>query len=1418
MSAAQVQLAAHGQEDQWLTAAPNRTYFETNYIAPEDRSRKSVELPFDSQGTSFGTTGQCTIPPLGDYLTHLTLRVTLPPIYSIQPGNYVYPTTDVGGVYVQMPVTKIVTQGGTTLTANTNGNHYFSVGASVQISGNMYTITTIPTANSFVCTGVSVPTVVPPSTVTTLGIVTVPTVQYYTTQNSPQWLNNLTNKRWNITNPTNPNTLTTDSSSNFPVGSRIVSDTGTIYTVLGSTDRTFTVNNISSIFVAVGVNTTMYSSDGVTWNPPTTVNGNWTSVTYGNNKFVVVGVNKTMYSSDGVTWNPPTSITGSWTSVTYGKNLFVAVGNGTTMYSSDGVTWVPTSATEYWRCVTYGKNLFVAVGFNTTMYSSDGVTWNPPTIITGSWNSVTYEKNRFVAVGDNKTMYSSDGVTWNPPISVTGSWNSVTYGNNQFVAVANGKTVYSSDGVTWNPPTSTTGSLSSVTYGNNKFVAVGYYNTMYSSDGVTWNPPTSITGSWTSVTYGDVVVAIHNVSLSVPPLTTTFQSTTYSGITFANATDAAFWGFDYRQGPVFTFPTTPQLTYVQGGWIPGSLPPSNSTYNDSVAHQLCRAIRILVGKQVIKEYSGEYIELQNDLLVPYENKAILKLMNGTLDTTQSTFSRQYYVNIPLGMNEFPLSAMKHQNMSVEIDFEKYTSLSSQLNPGSGNFFDPASYVNTVANSTFCIKATLSYQHYILLLSYTGILTVYDTETNTYISYQAIAAFYFICVLGHTLYILTTNGYVLRGNIDQLINGNYTSFISNFYVPCVVNNVITIVADVRYIYYLTQDSTPNLYLTLYDTTQDFLQTSSYTTINITTSVDAAVTDAYGVIILGTDMFLMTKTIGTMYKYSFSQWTKLDYSSYGYLVRMGTVINNSIYFIIDSINILIYTNGVFAYVPLKPKIQLNTFLAVGDNKTLYSLDGVTWVPTSTTGNWYSVTYGNNKFVAVGVNTAMYSSDGVTWVPTSATGFWYSVTYGNNQFVAVGENTTMYSSDGVTWNPPTSITGSWNSVTYGNNKFVAVGFNTTMYSSDGFTWNPPTSVTGFWRGVTYEKNRFVAVGYGKTMYSSDGFTWNPPTSVTGAWNSVTYGKNLFVAVANGKTMYSSDGDTWVPTSVTGSWNSVTYGNNQFVAVGYGTTMYSSNGVTWVPTSTIGPWVSVVFAERGLNIGQIQTILPVGKYLYASTNSTIIQCDTTNSLAYQYLTNGPVQFDGSAPKIFATGPRYMYMFTSDPGLPATVHYTQYDPYTQNSEFQASIIADYESTEHPPENALVGIVQTQKVTDTTTMDIHGPVKELWITGSSSSPFQYANLSNKSTLTFAGEQMLTPDIGTNTYLGTIQAFETHTSTPIRNMSVLPFELNPESYTPNGTVNFSRIRDQVFAGQAQTIWVRNYNIISIQGGIGGLMFN
>ena len=170
-----------------------------------------------------------------------------------------------------------------------------------------------------------------------------------------------------------------------------------------------------------------------------------------------------------------------------------------------------------------------------------------------------------------------------------------------------------------------------------------------------------------------------------------------------------------------------------------------------------------------------------------------------------------------------------------------------------------------------------------------------------------------------------------------------------------------------------------------------------------------------------------------------------------------------------------------------------------------------------------------------------------------------------------------------------------------------------------------------------------------------------------------------------------------------------------------------------------------------------------------------------------------------------------------------QYDPYGPNTTFKASILVDYESLPDgtkKPDKALLGLVQTQKVTDMTQMNIKGPVKEVWITGTSNvtNVFQYSNLLTQSMFSIANEPIVTRDVGTRTFLNTIQPFETHTAMPIRNFSVAPFEFDPESPVPNGTVNFSRIRDQMFTGNAATVWARSYNLFAIQGGIGNLMYN
>jgi hypothetical protein len=672
-----------------------------------------------------------------------------------------------------------------------------------------------------------------------------------------------------------------------------------------------------------------------------------------------------------------------------------------------------------------------------------------------------------------------------------------------------------------------------------------------------------------------------------------FNSNVYPSIRFANSTDAAFWGFDARQGLTYTFSSnviTPPWTLTQSGWITGFLPPSLSTYVDSVAHKLCKAVRIKIGKQTIKEFTGEYIELQNDLWVPYENKAILKLLNGTLDQTQSVAAREYYVRIPMGAHEYPLCALTQQQLSISVDFEQYSALSDNLNAGTGDFLNPPSYTTFDASgivSSLNVQTTFSYQQYIFVVTYSGKLIVYDTTKSFSdpTSYRVITAlagstslFQQFCVLSGTLYIGLTNGQLISGNLNELIQANDSSFILNNYSPTIGSLTGTLVADFRYVYYAVSNTlNSNVYLAQYDTTKTFTSSASYTSFDFTRNVNSSVTSLNQIVSNSSNVYIIPNVSSLLYTHTLglnftTQWASMNYSAYGTNVSTGVLIGSTFYFILDSFNILKYTGSTFSKI----------------------------------------------------------------------------------------------------------------------------------------------TTGF------------SVGSG-----------------------------------------------------------------------------------------------------------LKNLLAVGNYIYASSNSasvsSVVRIDTNNNCTYQYYSSSgsfaPVTFDGTAPKIFANGPRFVYMFTNDPSQTTTSTVTQrFDPYGPNTAFQSSIIADYESLPPgvpKPDKVLVPIIQTQKVTDMNVMDIHGPVKELFITGASSSTnvFQYSNLSNQSTLALtAGEYIVTDDVGTRTFLKTIQAFETHTSMPIRNVSVIPFEFNPESEVPNGTVNFSRIKDQVFSGDARTVWARTYNILAIQGGLGGLIFN
>jgi hypothetical protein len=614
----------------------------------------------------------------------------------------------------------------------------------------------------------------------------------------------------------------------------------------------------------------------------------------------------------------------------------------------------------------------------------------------------------------------------------------------------------------------------------------------------------------------------------------------------------------------------------------------------------------------------------------------------------------------------------------------------------------------------------------------------------------------------------------------------------------------------------------------------------------------VTGVYQILSTGTELIMIPQgTPGKLYTYQLnanvqSQWYVFDYSSYGYQITEGVIIGSSVYFVIDGFNMLEYSDSLFNFYN-----NSGYFVAVGG----YSLNkGLSWNPTQLYLPFYltGIAYGNGVFVAVGsgtVNFAYSVDNGLTWTGLASVFYgstWYSVAFGNGVFVAVGNPYQAYSTDnGLTWNYSSTLSGNRTGVVYGNGVFVVVGTDTQAYSVDnGLIWTSVVSpITGSWRSVAFGNGVFVMVGTDTQAYSTDnGLTWTSVVSpITGSWSSIAFGNGIFVMVGTDILAYSTDnGLTWtsVVSPLTGYWSSIAFGNGVFVASSTDTPkIYSNdNGLTWNYSYNQNNLIwqiaarpsDVTFPGTGF-----KNLLAVGSKIYASSNSasvsSVFEIDTSADLnspaAYKYYSStdstAPITFDGTAPKIFANGPRYIYMFSQ--GDNTATNIVEFDPYGPDQTFKASILVDYESLPEgtkKPDKALLGLIQTQKVTDMTQMNIKGPVKELWVTGVSATTnvFQYSNLATQSTLELAGEQIVTDDVGTHTFFNVIEPFEAHTSMPIRNVSVLPFEFDPESEIPNGTVNFSRIRDQIFDGGAETVWARTYNLLAIQGGIGNLMYN
>ena len=113
-----------------------------------------------------------------------------------------------------------------------------------------------------------------------------------------------------------------------------------------------------------------------------------------------------------------------------------------------------------------------------------------------------------------------------------------------------------------------------------------------------------------------------------------------------------------------------------------ALPTDYSQYHyyDSVGTWAIESADLKIGGQSIQTLSGEYIEIWNDLNVPYENQPALTLLTGKYDTTIAT-GRDYYVNLPFyfyekSQNYLPMCSLSRQDVEIHVIFRTLQALTA----------------------------------------------------------------------------------------------------------------------------------------------------------------------------------------------------------------------------------------------------------------------------------------------------------------------------------------------------------------------------------------------------------------------------------------------------------------------------------------------------------------------------------------------------------------------------------------------------------------------------------------------------------------------------------------------------------------------------------------------------------------------
>lgn len=915
---------------------------------------------------------------------------------------------------------------------------------------------------------------------------------------------------------------------------------------------------------------------------------------------------------------------------------------------------------------------------------------------------------------------------------------------------------------------------------------VGYFNTQFQS-------------AWATNFVGQTNI---NVTYDSSMNKFVFTSTMYEYIYFPDDMSGVFWGFDPRS---FDFVTSggfkayrfvngviiSPFTLVQAGWIRGFTPPPQVgfSYVDSVACRLVKSATLLIGGQTIDRLTSERLIIEDDLGVTYENQAGLAIMEGKGDASPVYTPREYYTRLTFNTDKLNMKAIRNQDVRIDIEFEKFENLPSNLITSNG-FLDGASYVTSNlqaitsdGTNNFNVQSAIGWKNYVIMgpLYPDASFRIYNEDTGTFYKWTPGGSYSgaYITTNGGTIY-RSTGGYLKKANLNTVLAVSTTPWTTSTYnffagFPNTPygegNNTIGfILSDARYVYllyYINYYIIGSTYTSLVSGSLDGTQTVwtvTYRFYNKTIPLSAGDQTAlqtfwatYGstLTVPGAVIFPASSVISSMTQDG-SNVTVVGTLTYSTATRTGAI----------SIPGKDLHNNLM-WLRYDSSADFNT-------STSYSY---TTLPSGLPASIKDIFPGIYDIIPL-TNTSFYFKpvfDGRYIYFATYTSPLISVNVGYIAKLDTQNFTTPsgYSQVNARALSPRPIQ---NSLFLSDGKYLYTGSGSTRGGTGLFSRydvTKPIEQQSSWEYFT-----------GDTLIRASDFDFSSAGGFDGKYmyfytNSVQQRSTFPVTDFSRVTSWHMY-DTTKPFNDVKSWKWIDFRPNEI-------------------TASDGSHPNITLLTHRTDVGPT---------------------DPTYWLTVQGLQ-------------FVVGSRYIYIVEADDSADPNWTYQdfiQYNPMTMSSgALTSSMIIKYETYDKPnPERSqsLYGqttvneftLLQGQSI-GSFKLDVRGPVREFWVTVDSPGVINHVVFRLNNQILVDDDQVMTRYIRT---------FESHTSMPSSsNVCVYSVSWDPERLVPSGTLNMSRVAEQfldvTLTTQAPSnltvrVYSKVFNVLAIQSGIGGLIFN